>query len=229
MPASLSHVEISFIFYVLPYNIQRPSLKDCLWGFFFVNVILLQTSLWKCHPSTLFISSLALFSIIHHFPLEGSHTQGEALFELYVLKCDCETEGMAALDVLALGCYGLMLFAQPWSPVIEDFPPFPRLHCLQRSGGLCKLSIMFVEEESSCWGKRCSFNLKESFFIFLEVKVLKVILCVGLFQWTLDIWNLQTGKVLLWQLSDRMNGEVIIYRWIILFKIIPTWTGNVIK
>lgn len=114
---------------LLPYNIQRPFLKDCLWGFFSVNVIPLQTSLWKCHPATLFISSPALFSIIHLFPLEGSHTQDEALLKLYVLKCDCKTEGTAARDVLALGCYGLMLFAQPWSPVIEDSPPLPTLHC----------------------------------------------------------------------------------------------------
>lgn len=120
---------------LLLYNIQRPFLKDCLWGFFSVNVILLQTSLWKCHLATLFISSPAPFSIIHHFPLEGSHTQGEALSELYVLKCDCETEGTAVLDVLALGCYGLMLFAQPWSPVIEDPLLFPTLHCYREVGG----------------------------------------------------------------------------------------------
>lgn len=107
-----------------------PLKKDCLWGFFSVNVILLQTSLWKCHPATLFISSPALFSIIHYFPLPWSHTPWARLFfELYVLKCDCETERMAVLDTLALCCYGLMLFAQPWSPVIEDSLPFPTLQC----------------------------------------------------------------------------------------------------
>lgn len=62
---------------LFPYNIQAPGKKRV---FFSVNVILLQTSLWKYHPTTLFISSPALFSIIHHFPSPQSHTQGEALF-----------------------------------------------------------------------------------------------------------------------------------------------------
>lgn len=113
---------------LLLYNIQRPVLKGCLWDFS-VNVILLQTSLWKCHPGTLFISSPALFSIIHRFPLEESHTQGQVLFKLHILKCDCETEKTNVLDVLALECYGLMSFAQPCSPVNEDPPLFPMLHC----------------------------------------------------------------------------------------------------
>lgn len=111
------------------YNTQRPFLKDCLWGFFSVNVTLLQTSLWKCHPATLFISSPALFSIIHHFPLEGSHTRGEALFELHVLKCDCETEETAVQAVIT--CY--------WR--------FSHDALLQRSGGP---SITSAEEEESC-------------------------------------------------------------------------------
>lgn len=39
----------------------------------------LQSSVWKCHPATLFISSPALVSIIRRSPLEGSHTREEAL------------------------------------------------------------------------------------------------------------------------------------------------------
>lgn len=87
---------------LFPYNIQRPFLKDWLWGFFSVNVILLQTSLWKCHPAPLFISSPALCSIIHHFPLEGSHTQGEALSEPDVQERDSESEATAVLHLPSL-------------------------------------------------------------------------------------------------------------------------------
>lgn len=106
-------------------------LTDCLLGFFSVNVILLQTSLWKCHLATLFISSPALSSIIHHFPLDGSHTQGwsssrAARTEVWLWEWRDGCSGCPDARV----SFGLM-FAQPWSPVIEDPLPLPTL---QRSG-----------------------------------------------------------------------------------------------
>lgn len=146
LPASLSHVEMSFTFprypARLPYNIQRPFfLTDCLLGFFSVNVILLQTSLWKCHLATLFISSPALSSIVHHFPLDGSHTQGwsssrAARTEVWLWEWRDGCSGCPDARVF----FGLM-FAQPWSPVIEDPLLLPTLH---RCRGAERLSIMSI-------------------------------------------------------------------------------------
>ena len=164
LPASLSHVEMSFTFsrypVRLPYNIQRPFfffLTDCLLGFFSVNVILLQTSLWKCHLATLFISSPALSSIIHHFPLDGSHTQGwsssrAARTEVWLWEWRDGCSGCPDARVF----FGLM-FAQPWSPVIEDSLPLPTLH---RCRGVECCQSCLLEEESCNFGVFASFKLK---------------------------------------------------------------------
>lgn len=175
VPESLSHVQISSTFHAVLYNIQRPFLKDCLWGFFSVNVILLQTSLWKCHLATLFISSPALFSIIHHFPLEGSHTQGERLFPSRTYwSVIVRLKGRLFWMFWRSGVMVLMLFAQPWSPVIEDSPPFPTPHCYRGVNHVCR-------------GERR--KLQFWCFCLLYVKVLKVTVCVGWRQRALDTWN----------------------------------------
>lgn len=88
-----------------------------LWGFFFVNVTLLQTSLRKCHLSTLFINSAARLSIIHNIPLQGSQAEGEAP---PASRGWLRGRGRR----LCMFCrYGL-IFAQPPSPLIRDFSPF---------------------------------------------------------------------------------------------------------
>lgn len=148
-PESWWNHGLTFHVVLLQYNIQRPFLIDCLWGFFSLNVILLQTSVWKCHPTTLVISSPALFTIIHHFPLEGSHSQGEALFELYVLRCDCKSEGTVVLDRPG----ARVLWFDVCSAVLTCYwrsSAASHAALLQRSGGPCKLSIQSVEEEESC-------------------------------------------------------------------------------
>lgn len=145
MKVSLSQSSFTVHCAAPQYNIQRPFLKDCLWGFFSVNVILLQTSLWKCHLATLFISSPALVSIRHHFPLEGSHTQGEALFELHVLKCDCKTwrDGCSRCS----GVLRCVFWFDVCSAVIHL-----SLKIRRRFPRCVGLSITSVEEES------CSFK-----------------------------------------------------------------------
>lgn len=122
-----------------------------LWGFFSANAILLQMSLWKCHPTTLVMSSLALLSIIHYFPLEASHIHGEAFLFFILPRTEVVWlwDWREALDVLAL--YGLMLFAQPWLPVIEDSPPFPMMHRCRGEEGRAKQSICKRKKKETIW------------------------------------------------------------------------------
>ena len=72
------------------------------------------------------------------------------------------------------------MFAQPWSPVIEDPLPLPTLH---RCRGACQSCLL--EEES------CNFGVFASF----ELKFWRFSVCVFWLQWPLDIWNLPKSKI----------------------------------